>query len=329
MRVLVTGATGFLGGHLVQELAKGPHVVVCAYRRGSDTKLIDGLGLPKVHFDLTDPASMREALVGVDAVVHLAAYYTFTGRKELYEQVNVQGTKHLLEACQLKGVKRFLYCSSTEAMGPIADPPANEDAPLNPQYEYGRSKARAEELVRASGLDWTILRPSGIYGPSNVDDVAFYFITSFQGFASKFIIGSGQNLIQFVHVQDVVQAFVKTLDRPSSAGRTYIITQARPYTYEEVYRVLAKIFGRPEPRWRLRKGLAKLMMLPIEGFSALIGRKNFLYRRETVESVTSDRAFSIERARKELGYEPQYDLPEGMAETVAWYQSNGYLKSNG
>ncbi|MCG7844014.1 MAG: NAD-dependent epimerase/dehydratase family protein [Methanomassiliicoccales archaeon] len=323
--MLVTGATGFLGGHLVQEMANGPHVPVCAYRRGSDTKMIDELGLTKVRFDLTDPASMSEALEGVEAVVHLAAYYTFTGRKELYEQVNVQGTKHLLEACLAKGVRQFLYCSSTEAMGPVADPPADEESPLNPQYEYGRSKARAEDLVKASGLDWTILRPSGIYGPSNVDDVAFYFITSFKGFASKFIIGSGKNLIQFVHVKDVVQGFLKALETPSSVGRTYLITQARPYTYEEVYRVLANIYGQPEPRWRLKKWFAKVMMWHIEGFNTLIRRENFLYRRETVESVTSDRAYSIERARRELGYEPRYDLPEGMAETVVWYRENGYL----
>jgi nucleoside-diphosphate-sugar epimerase len=325
LRVLVTGATGFLGGHLLKEMVKGPHVPVCAYRQGSDTKLIDELGLSKVNFDLTDEASMAEALKGVEAVVHLAAYYTFTGRKELYEKVNVQGTRSLLEACHRSGVKRFIYCSSTEAMGPVENPPADEDAPLNPQYEYGRSKARAEELVKASGLDWTILRPSGIYGPSNVDDVAYYFITSFKGLSSKFIIGSGKNYIQFVHVSDVVQGFLRTLDHPVSVGRIYIITQAKPYTYEEVYRVLAKIFGQPEPKWRLGRSMAMLMMLPIEGFSALIGRKNFLYRRETVRSVTSDRAFSIERARRDLGYEPQYDLPEGMAETVAWYKENGYL----
>jgi dihydroflavonol-4-reductase len=325
LRVLVTGASGFLGGHLLTEMVKGPHVPVCAYRKGSDTKLIDELGLSKVNFDLTDEASMAEALKGVEAVVHLAAYYTFTGRKELYEKINVQGTKSLLEACQRNGVKRFIYCSSTEAMGPVSNPPADEDAPLNPQYEYGRSKARAEDLVKASGLDWTILRPSGIYGPSNVDDVSYYFITSFKGFASKFIIGSGKNYIQFVHVKDVVQGFLQALDRPGSIGGTYIITQAKPYTYEEVYRVLAKIFGQPEPKWRLGRRMAMLMMLPIEGINALIGRENFLYRRETVKSVTSDRAFSIERARRDLGYEPRYDLPEGMAETVAWYKENGYL----
>jgi len=325
LRVLVTGATGFLGGHLIEEMARGPHVPVCARRQGSDTKKIDALGLEKAVFDLTDRDSMIQALKGVDAVVHLAAYYTFTGKKELYDKVNVRGTGDLLSACQEAGVRRFLYCSSTEAMGPVSDPPGNEDSPLNPQYEYGRSKARAEELVRSSGLDWTILRPSGIYGPSNVDDVSYYFITSFKGFASKFIIGSGKNYIQFVHVKDVVQAFVKTLDSPASIGGTYIITQARPYTYEEVYRLLAGIFQQNEPRWRVSRPLAKLMMLPIEGFNALIGRENFLYRRETVDSVTSDRAFLIDRARRDLGYEPVYDLPEGMAETVAWYQENGYL----
>ena len=325
MRVLITGATGFLGGHLIEEMAKGPHVPVCAHRKGSDTRRIDDLGLDKVVFDLTDRASMLQALKGVDAVVHLAAYYTFTGRKEMYEKVNVKGTGDLLDACRETGVRRFIYCSSTEAMGPIASPPGDEDSPLNPQYEYGRSKARAEELVKTSGLDWTILRPSGIYGPSNVDDVAYYFITSFKGFASKFIIGSGKNYIQFVHVKDVVQGFLKTLDSQASIGRTYIISQARPYTYEEVYGILAKIFRQKEPRWRVPKGLAKLMMLPIEGFSLLIGRENFLYRRETVNSVTSDRAFRIDRARKDLGYEPAYDLPEGMAETVAWYRENGYL----
>lgn len=323
--MLVTGATGFLGGHLVEEMAKGPHVPVCACRRGSDTSRIDRLGLERAVMDLTDPGTMREALKDVDAVIHLAAYYTFTGRRELYEIVNVKGTADLLAACKEKGVRRFIYCSSTEAMGPIDRPPGDEGSPLRPQYEYGRSKVRAEELVRASGLDWTILRPSGIYGPSNVDDVAYYFITSFKGIASKFIIGSGKNLIQFVHVKDVVQAFMKALDRPASIGGTYIISQARPYTYEEVYRILAEIFNQKEPRWRIPKGLAELIMLPIEGFYALIGKENFLYRRETVRSVTSDRAFSIEKARRELDYEPVYDLPEGMAETVAWYRENGYL----
>jgi nucleoside-diphosphate-sugar epimerase len=158
-----------------------------------------------------------------------------------------------------------------------------------------------------------------------VDDAAYHFITSFKGFASKFIIGSGKNFIQFVHMKDVVQGSVKTLDSPASIRGTYIIPRARPYTYEEAYRVLANIFQQKEPRWRVPMSMAKLMMLPVEGFGLLIGKENLLYHRETVESVTSDRAFRIDRARRDLGYEPVYDLPEGMAETLARYRENGYL----
>ena len=132
MRVLVTGATGFLGGHLIEEMARGPHVPVCAHRQGSDTRRIDLLGLEKAVLDLTDRDSMLQALKGVYAVVHLAAYYTFTGKKEMYDKVNVQGTADLLEACKEAGVRRFLYCSSTEAMRPIEDPPGDEDPPPLP-----------------------------------------------------------------------------------------------------------------------------------------------------------------------------------------------------
>jgi nucleoside-diphosphate-sugar epimerase len=123
----------------------------------------------------------------------------------------------------------------------------------------------------------------------------------------------------------VVRAFLLALGAPRSIGSTYIISQARPYTYEEVYRVLAGILGRSEPRFRLNKRLAKVLMAPIEAINVLLGRDNFLWRRGTVESVTSDRGFSIERAGQELGYEPLYDLPEGIEETAAWYRESGYL----
>ena len=128
-----------------------------------------------------------------------------------------------------------------------------------------------------------------------------------------------------MHVKDVAQVFVKALDSPASIRGTYIITQARPCTYEEVYRVLVNIFQQKEPRWRVSRPLAMLMMLPIGGFDALIGRMNFQYRRETVESVTGDRAFLMDRARRDLGYEPVHDLPEGLTETVAWHRENGHL----
>jgi nucleoside-diphosphate-sugar epimerase len=146
--VLLTGATGFLGSYVAREaIARGIKPIAMA-RESSDVSVIDGLHLPIVKADLTEPASLLEATAGIETVIHLAAYYTFHGKVELYDKITVEGTRHLLEACVKNGVKRVIYCSSTEAIGPVANPPGDEDSPPNPQYEYGRSKLKAEEIVK-------------------------------------------------------------------------------------------------------------------------------------------------------------------------------------
>jgi len=329
MRVLVTGATGFLGGHLMEVMSPGEHEMIATFRPSSNTDLIDGLGVEKRRMDLGDPQSMVEATDGVDVVVHLAAYYTFTGKSELYHRINVEGTMALMEACKENGVDRIIYCSSTEAMGPVKSPPADESSPLRPTYEYGRSKVKAESIVRSfeGRVDHTILRPSGIYGPRNLEDVSYYFVTSFaNSMASKFIVGSGDNLVQFVHVRDVVKGISLSLDRyDDSLNRTFIISEGRAYPYGEVYSILADILGTRPPRMHVPAPLAKVMMAPVQGVNGLLGRDNFMWRVSTVDSVTSDRSYSIERARRELGFEPSYDLRSGLEETVEWYKEKGYI----
>lgn len=135
--ILVTGATGFLGGHPVEEMVKGPHAPVCAHRKGSDTEKIDALGVEKTVFDLTDLDPMLQALKGVHAVVHLTAYYTFTGEKEMHDRVNVKGTGDLPEACREAGFERFQYRSSTEAMGPMASRQGTRDRRSTPSTGTG------------------------------------------------------------------------------------------------------------------------------------------------------------------------------------------------
>lgn len=330
MKVLLTGATGFLGGHMAEALVKEGFRVAAMIRKSSDTRLLEQLGVELREGHLDKPETLLEAVRGVDAVIHLAAYYTFSGRWEMYRKVNIEGTEALLRASLAEGVSQFIYCSSTEAMGPVDAIPADEGSPLNPAFDYGRSKMMAEEVVMrysGNGMSCTIMRPSGIYGPRNINDVSYWFITSFaNSMASKFMIGDGSSHVQFVHVDDVVQAHILALRKPDvAAGQTYIVSEERSYPYAEVYRMLADILGKKMPRIKLPPLLAKVMIAPVQAANALLKRDNFMWRISTVDAVTSDRSYSIEKIKHELGYSPQHRLQDGLRQTVDWYRENNLI----
>ena len=253
MKILVTGASGFLGTHLTEELVGRGYVVRGMVRDLRKANYLRSLGVEVVYGDLTKHETLPQVVKGVDAVIHLAAYYTFTGSKKMYQLVNVEGTRALAQAALKSGVRRFIYCSSTEAIGPVRDPPGDENTPPNPQFEYGRSKLLAEQVVRElsnSELEYTIVRPSGMYGPRNLDDVAYWFITTLAkgGVLSKFMIEGGEYLVQFAHVKDVVQGFTLVLEKPEvSVSQTYIVSDEKAYTYREVYEILSHLLSK-EPQ---------------------------------------------------------------------------------
>jgi nucleoside-diphosphate-sugar epimerase len=329
LKVLVTGASGFLGGHLTELLTAKGLEVVAMVRKTSDISLLDRLGLEKHVADLTDPQSLRTAVRGADAVIHLAAYYTFHGKNELYDLVTVQGTKSILSACLKEGVTRFIYCSSTEAIGAVDDIPAREDHPPNPQNEYGRSKLRAECVLREydGKLETTIVRPSGIYGPRNLDDISYYFITSCtkNSLPTRILIEHGSAVVQFVHVKDVAQGFYLALTNANSIGKTYFISEDKWHTYREVYEIISRITGRRPPTFNLSKSAAKMLIYPVFIAKSVFGEWSFLWDPKTVDAVTSNRAYSIEKAKTELGYSPKYTLEDGLKETIQWYRDNGIL----
>jgi len=331
MRILVTGASGFLGGHLIEEVVSKGYDVIGMVRKSSDTGFLRSLGVELRVGDLTAPESLSQATEGIDVVIHLAAYYTFFGKEDLYRKVNVEGTRLLLEAALNNGVRRFIYCSSTEAIGPVKNPPADEDSPPNPSYEYGRSKLEAEKVVRSyggGGIEYSILRPSGIYGPRNVNDISYWFITAFakNALPTRIIVGDGKNLIQFAYVEDVVQGFLLVLEKPEvSKNQTYFISEDRAYTYLEVYKILAELCNREPPRIHVPPLLAKTFVIPVELFNRIRGKVDFTWRTSTVNDMTSDRAYSISKAMKDLGFRPKYDLKTGLRETIEWYRENGYI----
>jgi len=331
LKVLVTGSTGFVGGHLVEALVQRDHYVVAMARQESDVGFLKRIHVEIRRANMNDPDSLQKALVGVDTVVHLAAYYTFSGTMEMYEKVNVQGTKNLLEAMRQTGVRRIVYCSTTEVIGPTPNGIADESSACHPYYEYGRSKLKAEGLIReagAQGIQHVILRSSGIYGPRNLDDVSYWFITTFaNSVASNFIIGDGKKVLQFVHVSDVVHSFISALENFDAVkDRTYIISDSKAYSYEEIYAIMARILGKKPPRLHIPIPLAKVMVAPVQLFNGIRRKPNFIWRVSTMDTFKVDRNYSIAKARAELGYEPEHSLPEGLAETVGWYKENGYIR---
>lgn len=330
MRVLVTGGSGFLGRYVVKELIDAGFKVRGTYHSIHKKRVIEELGAEPVRMSLENQETYGPALEGVDVVIHLAAYYTFTGKRELYQKLNVEATEKLALAALKRRATRFIYCSSTEAMGPVESPPGSEETPPNPQNEYGKSKLLAEKKIieiAKQGLKYTIIRPSGLYGPGNIDDVSYWFITGYarRGLPSKIMIGKGHTYIQFAHAKDAAVGFRLAVEREESINQIFIITEDRFYTYREVYEILYKITGVEPPRISINPRIAKFLLFFTEIYDKFTGEGNIMYRRMIVDSVTKHRAYSNEKAKRLLGFKPTYNLEDGLRETIRWYRENGYI----
>lgn len=324
MRTLVTGGTGFIGSHLVEEL---PGDIVCLVRKTSDTTRLEKLGVEIVYGNLNDHQSLHKAAKDVDVVYHLGAYYTFHGIWEKYYNVNVIGTQNLVNACS--HVDQFIYCSSSEAVGPVKTIPADETHARNPVYEYGRSKAMAEDIVTkkiAEGFPATIIRPSGVYGPRCIDDVSYYFLVNIanNSLFTSFIVGSGVNMVDFVYVKDVVQGFLKAQNK-NAIGKTYFISSPRALPYNEVYNTVCQLLDKSPPSIHIPAVTAKLLIAPLEGIYKLIGKKDFMVHMSTVDDTQSDRAYSWQKAHQDFHYTPEYTFEKGARITLDWYKKHGYI----
>jgi nucleoside-diphosphate-sugar epimerase len=328
--VLVTGATGFTGGHLAQHLiAHGDEVralVRARSRARFDRSPLAAAGVVACDGDLMDPASLRRAVDGVDVVYHIAATYREAGQPDsAYRAINVEGTRNILEAAKGANVRRVVHCSTGGVHGHIANPPANEDAPFNPGDVYQDTKLAAEQLARefgaAHGLDVVVARPIGIYGPGDKR-----FLTMFRGLArGRFpMIGSGQAFYHLTFIDDLVEGFRLCGTVPAAAGRTYILAGPRYTTLEQLVRMVAKELNVAPPRVHLPVWPFYTAGLLCELVCVPLRIEPPIYRRR-VDFYTKSRAFDTTRARTELGYAPKVDLEEGIKRTADWYRSEGLL----
>ncbi|HEX6162418.1 MAG TPA: NAD-dependent epimerase/dehydratase family protein [Vicinamibacterales bacterium] len=330
MNVLVTGATGFTGGHLAQHLIDRGDTVRALVRPKSrkrfDTSALASKGVTAIDGDLTDAASLARAVSSIDVVYHIAATYREAGQPDsAYRAINVEGTKNLLEAAKAAGVTRVVHCSTGGVHGHIANPPANEDAPFNPGDVYQETKLAAEKLARefgdATGLDVVVARPIGIYGPGDTR-----FLKMFRGIArGRFpMIGSGQAFYHLTYVEDLVEGFRLCGTVPGARGRTYILAGPRYTTLEQLVHLVAKELNVAPPRVHLPVWPFWTAGLLCEMVCVPLRIEPPIYRRR-VDFYTKSRAFDTTRARTELGYSPAVDLEQGIKLTADWYRNEGLL----
>jgi nucleoside-diphosphate-sugar epimerase len=325
MNIFVTGATGFVGSSIARALLKRGDDVEAMARPGSNRGRLAATAVSWTSADLTQPDTLSGIFHGADAVVHAAGRLgEFGVPDDAYFQLHVEGTRALCaELLSMPTPPRLLYISSPGVLGPINGPPATEDAPLAPSNVYERSKADAETLVRANaeqGLPVVIARPEFIYGPGDTHVLGLFQAVQNGRF---FYIGDGHNTCHPTYVDDAVNGILRALDA-GRQGELYHIAGPEAVTFRELAATIAAALDVPEPRLALPRPLALSGAAVLEGAGRLTGFKPPLSR-DGVAFFSENRRFSWAKAQQELSYEPQVNLTDGIARTVAWYREQGYL----
>jgi nucleoside-diphosphate-sugar epimerase len=326
VRVLVTGATGFTGGHLARALAARGYEVAALVRNAAGAADLARAGVELRPGDLLDEASLARAVRDVSVVYNIAAIYREAGLPaDRYDAVNARAVGSVIDAAAAAGVKRVVHCSTVGVHGHIETPPANEDAPFAPGDVYQRTKLRGEQIAREragrTDVELTIVRPSGIYGPGDRRLLKLFRSVARRRFV---ILGSGRIFYHVTYVDDLVEGFRLAGEIPAAAGRTYIIAGEDIPTLTELVRVIADESGVPPPALKLPVWPVWVAGVLCEAACAPVGLEPPIYRRR-VDFFTKSRAFDISRARTELGYQPKVGLREGVRRTLAWYRQAGWL----
>jgi nucleoside-diphosphate-sugar epimerase len=326
-KVLVTGGTGFTGSHLVRRLlAKGHDVRVVDNQRGLFYDELVAQGAQITLGSVVDRELMDELVAGCEVVHHLAAAFRKINLpKTAYWDINVNGTRHLLESAHRHGVQKFVYCSTQGVHGHVANPPGNETTPIVPEDYYQTTKYEGEKVAQdyiEKGLNVTILRPTAIYGPG---DAGRWLMLFKQVATGRFpMFGSGRVTYHPLYIENLVDAFELAMEREEAKGQTYLIGDEHYHTLNDLVIAVGKALG-------IDVSIIHLPFLPLWGLAVVCEMVCAPFRippplfRRRVEWYRQVRAFDISKARQELGYQPQIDLATGLARTAQWYQQHAYL----
>jgi dihydroflavonol-4-reductase len=323
--ILVTGATGFTGGHLARRLAaRGEHVRALV-RDPAQAEALNASGIEARVGQLTSLEDVTEAARGCDQIHHIAAVFRTAGHPDsYYRDVNVGGTTNVLEAARRLDLERVVHCSTVGVHGHIEEPPASETYRFAPGDIYQRTKLEGELAAQAAarrGQRVTIVRPCPIYGEGDLRFLKLYRAVARGVFV---MIGSGMPKLHLVHIDDLVDGIVLASSSEAALGEVFILAGPHAPTLNELVGHIARALGVPAPRWRVPLWPVMTAGILCETVCVPLRIEPPLHRRR-VGFFTHHREFDCSKAGRLLGYAPRVTPAEGIARTAAWYRAAGYL----
>ncbi len=328
-KILITGASGFIGSFIVEEALRRGWETWAAVRRSSSRQFLQDERIHFIELNLSDEEQLTEQLRGheFDYVVHAAGVTKCIDRAD-FRRINTEGTQHLVRALIALGMplRRFVFVSSLSVFGAIREQQPYEeiretDTP-QPNTAYGRSKLEAEQWLEGVNIPYVILRPTGVYGPRERD---YFLMAKSIKQHSDFAVGYKRQDITFVYVDDVVQAVFLACEK-GQTGRKYFLSDGQVYQSSTFSDLIREELGHP---WWIRITAPIWVLRVVTFVGDLVGRMT-----GKISALNNDKYHilrqrnwrcDIEPARRELGYEPRVQLAEGVRRTIRWYKENGWL----
>jgi nucleoside-diphosphate-sugar epimerase len=322
VRAAVTGATGFVGGHLVEHLLERGARVACLARSDAGAAALAARGCRVVRGALEDAAALRALVAGVEVVFHVAGLVA-ARNEAAFMRVNRDASADVAAACRAAGVSRLVLVSSLAVTGPtLAGRPLDESARPRPVTPYGRSKLAAEEAVRASGAPFTIVRPPAVYGPRDRQWLRLFRLAR-RGLVP--LLGDGGQELSLVHAADLASALLRAAEAPATLGRVYHAAHPATLSQVELGRAIARAVGARVRLVRLPAPLVRAVLFVSGAAAALAGRATLLSPAKAPELLASAWTCTPEALQRDAGWSAAVPHERGLADTAAWYRRAGWL----
>lgn len=327
MRILVTGGTGFTGSALVLRLLEqGYSVRSLDYQKGILYHQLEKAGAELVLGGITDSVCVQKSMEGVDFVFHLAAAFRELNVPDKhYYDVNVEGTRKVMEAAKKQGVRKAVYCSTQGVHGHINNPPGDENSCIAPEDYYQQTKYEGELVVHEfiqNGMNATIIRPTAIYGPGDPGRFLMIYKWVNKGFFPMF--GNGDTFYHPVYIDNLIDAFLLAMEPEKGKGEAYLIADEEYLSIEEIVQKVGRAMDIDVKIIHI-----PILLLVVAGHICEKACKPFgitppIFPRR-VDWYRQVRAFRIDKAKRGLGYQPRVGIDEGLRRTAEWYKKEGYL----